>query len=331
MPTPYSLNKRGERDLPRVYIPSWFKIEPSTEYGDGLLNLNLLDDPVIAGVRFIGSTNMIAREIVTLTSIRRLCELTVQPLYILSKDQVKKHGIIAQLQEYDLDDFGNTSDTPVLVSDNIEWLVDPISDSYRLYNGEAIEDLTDILKGPLTTPPSSVNSHETLVEKFSSKELFSSFENSIITRLHNRGTNTTVTTLPTLGETQSLIIINNNDDNNINEIIMGATRNEIIVGDTPPQQGSIIAYSDDSGSTLAGTNSSHILYFKNSGLKNFHFKTPHNHVIERIQKLYRAETGTINQNLSTMTDSLLTINATNENDANVVSGTEILSLVEGGH
>lgn len=121
-------------------------------------------------------------------------------------------------------------------------------------------------------------------------------------------------------------------------------RSNITIGSVPPRQGSIIAYSNATGTILSGTNSAHVLYFEHAILKSFNFVVEENHVIQRIQKLYRTLISAKNGNtLTTITSPSTTydmpdtssyrmvINSTNEPDAVVASGTTKLILVEGGH
>lgn len=63
-------------------------------------------------------------------------------------------------------------------------------------------------------------------------------------------------------------------------------KDTVVIGDTVPELGSIIAYSYPA-EFLPDTNSSHILYFKNAELKSFNFAVQNNTVIDRIEKLYR--------------------------------------------
>lgn len=110
----------------------------------------------------------------------------------------------------------------------------------------------------------------------------------------------------------------------------------VSIGDTPPREGNIIAYSDDDENILQGTNSSHVLYFEHAELHRFNFTIPHNHVINRIEKLYRYdENNNSITNLDTTVDTpdissyKLVINSTN--DGSIVSGTTKLILIEGGY
>lgn len=107
--------------------------------------------------------------------------------------------------------------------------------------------------------------------------------------------------------------------------------NRITIGSTVPSLGTIEAYSDDSETLLSNAKSAHVLFLEHAVVKSFNFKIPHNHVIDRIEKWYRAENGTSNQTLSTVSGNLLIIHGTNENDATVSQNTEVLNLVEGGH
>ena len=112
-------------------------------------------------------------------------------------------------------------------------------------------------------------------------------------------------------------------------------QDNVTIGSTVPSFGAIKAYSDDNGTRLDGGKTAHVLYLEHAAVKSFNFRIPHNHVIKRIEKLYRATTGTTNQNLSTVNTSTdgsnqrLVINETNEADA-AISG-EKLILIEGGH
>lgn len=112
-------------------------------------------------------------------------------------------------------------------------------------------------------------------------------------------------------------------------------QDNITIGTTVPVLGYVRAYSDDDGTPLSGGKTAHVFYLEHAAVKSFNFKIPHNHVIDRIEKLYRATTGTTNQNLSTISAATdansqkLVINATYEADA-TVSGVK-LTLIEGGH
>lgn len=126
----------------------------------------------------------------------------------------------------------------------------------------------------------------------------------------------------------------------VDENIDNAYKGVISIGNVPPREGSIIAYSNDADTWLEGTNSAHILYFKNAVLRSFNFAVPHNHVIQRIGKLYRAAefanssnilTNIVNSSVSEdALDKKMVINSTNESDAKVESNTTILVLVEKG-
>jgi len=139
-------------------------------------------------------------------------------------------------------------------------------------------------------------------------------------------------------------ILNLGGVNNVNDTINNNYKGTISIGTVPPQQGSIIAYSNNEGTILDGTNSAHVLYFEHASLSSFNFAIIENHVIQRIGKLYRSLTSIKNnRTLTTLTDPDTTydmpdissrkmvINPTNESDAVVASGTTILTLVEGGH
>lgn len=139
-------------------------------------------------------------------------------------------------------------------------------------------------------------------------------------------------------------ILNLGGVNNINDTTNNNYKGTISIGIVPPRQGSIIAYSNDEGTILDGTNSAHILYFEHASLSSFNFAIVENYVIQRIGKLYRSFTSVKNNGtLTTLTDPDTTydmpdtssrkmvIDPTNESDAVVASGTTILTLVEGGH
>lgn len=138
-------------------------------------------------------------------------------------------------------------------------------------------------------------------------------------------------------------ILNLGGTNSINDTTADIYKDIIAIGDTPPRQGSIIAYSNNQETVLTGTNSAHVLYFEHAVLSSFNFAVKENHVIDRIEKLYRSLTSAKNGGtLTTITSPDTTydmpdtssyrmvINPTNESDATVTSGT-ILVLVEGGH
>lgn len=150
-----------------------------------------------------------------------------------------------------------------------------------------------------------------------------------------------------LGDTTAIATdIDNHVDNSTDYriIISGGTNvsntttrkeDDITIGSTVPALGTIKAYSDDDGTVLSGGKTAHVLYLEHAAVKSFNFRIPHNHVIDRIEKLYRAINGTTNQTLSTISAATdansqkLVIHKTNEADA-TVSG-EKLTLIEGGH
>lgn len=110
----------------------------------------------------------------------------------------------------------------------------------------------------------------------------------------------------------------------------------VSIGDIPPREGNIIAYSDDDENILQGTSSSHVLYFEHAELHKFNFSIPHNHVIDRIEKLYRKDIS--NNSMSDLDTSVdapdvssrrLVINSTN--DGSITSGSTKLILIEGGY
>ena len=128
-------------------------------------------------------------------------------------------------------------------------------------------------------------------------------------------------------------------DNDTNDTAADIYEDIIGIGDTPPRQGSIIAYSNNQEANLPGTNSAHILYFKHAALNSFNFAVEENHVINRIEKLYRSEISAENGGILTtitspdtthdMPDTSSYRMIINDSDA-TVTGT-ILSLFEGGH
>lgn len=130
-------------------------------------------------------------------------------------------------------------------------------------------------------------------------------------------------------------LINFSDATNISNTTT-RTHDRITIGTQVASLGTIEFYSDEEETLLSGTPSAHVMAFQHASLKSFNFKISHNHVIDRIEKLYRAIIGTTNQNLSTITTATdssgtnkLVINSTNESDA-TISG-EKLTLIEGGH
>lgn len=122
--------------------------------------------------------------------------------------------------------------------------------------------------------------------------------------------------------------------NTISDSTNNTYKDVVTIGNTPPRQGSIIAYSNEQETYLDGTMSAHVLYFEHAALKSFNFVVPHNHVIKRIKKLYRFEKETTISNLDTtydmpdLTSKMMIIN-TSESSATVESGTTVLTLVEG--
>ena len=128
-------------------------------------------------------------------------------------------------------------------------------------------------------------------------------------------------------------------DNDTNNTATDTYKDIVDIGDTPPRQGSIIAYSDNQEDNLPGTNSAHILYFEHAVLSSFNFSVKENHVINRIEKLYRSEISAENGGILTIITSPDTTYdvldtssyrmVVNDSDA-TVTGT-ILSLFEGGH
>lgn len=127
-------------------------------------------------------------------------------------------------------------------------------------------------------------------------------------------------------------------ENQINDTTNNIYKDEIFIGNVPPRQGKIIAYSNANGTFLNGTQSAHVLYFEHAALNKFNFAVAENHVIARIRKLYRslisAKTGAttltsiVNSDIENSTTYKMIIN---ESDATVASNTNMLILVEGGH
>lgn len=138
-------------------------------------------------------------------------------------------------------------------------------------------------------------------------------------------------------------LLNLGGTNNINNTIDEIYKDTVVtIGTIPPRQGSIIAYSDATENVLTGTNSAHVLYFEHAVLKSFNFAIPkENHVINRIQKMYRPLStldGTSDFTLIASPDTTYDVPdplsyrmIAVESDAVVASGTTILTLVEGGH
>ena len=126
-------------------------------------------------------------------------------------------------------------------------------------------------------------------------------------------------------------------ENEIEDTTNNIYKNVISAGNIPPRQGDIIAYSDNTETFLNGTQSAHVLYFEHAALNSFNFAVTDNHVIQRINKIYRslvsAKTGAT---LTELTNSD-TVNSSsykmiiNDSDATVTAGTTVLTLVEGGH
>lgn len=126
-------------------------------------------------------------------------------------------------------------------------------------------------------------------------------------------------------------------ENEIEDTTNNIYKNVISAGNIPPRQGDIIAYSDNTETFLNGTQSAHVLYFEHAALNSFNFAVTDNHVIQRINKIYRslvsAKTG------ATLTELINsdTVNSSsykmiiNDSDATVTAGTTVLTLVEGGH
>lgn len=126
-------------------------------------------------------------------------------------------------------------------------------------------------------------------------------------------------------------------ENEIADTTNNIYKNVVSIGNIPPRQGNIIAYSDNTETFLNGTQSAHVLYFEHAALNNFNFAVVENHVIARIRKIYRslvsAKTGAT---LTELTNSGIVNSSSykmiiNDSDANVTTGTTILTLVEGGH
>lgn len=126
-------------------------------------------------------------------------------------------------------------------------------------------------------------------------------------------------------------------ENEIEDTTNNIYKSIISAGSIPPRQGDIIAYSDNTETFLNGTQSAHVLYFEHAALNSFNFAVTDNHVIQRINKIYRslvsAKTG------ATLTELINsdTINSSsykmiiNDSDATVTADTTVLTLVEGGH
>ena len=109
----------------------------------------------------------------------------------------------------------------------------------------------------------------------------------------------------------------------------------VTIGDTAPSFGVIEAYSDDTEILLDQAKSAHVLFLQHAALKSFNFKIPHNHVIDRIEKLYRAEKKDNGDSLSFIftsdpsSDECELIMAEDSSQAHVSN--EILTLTEGGY
>lgn len=150
-------------------------------------------------------------------------------------------------------------------------------------------------------------------------------------------------------ENSNTKILNLGGISDINNIEDNIYKDIIIIGLVPPRQGSIIAYSNDINTVLEGTNSAHILSFEHSALHHFNFAILENHVIQRIEKLYRSLISFVNYEnnenweLTRITKSdteydmpdtstfKMIINSINEPDAIVIPNTTTLILIEGGH
>ena len=126
-------------------------------------------------------------------------------------------------------------------------------------------------------------------------------------------------------------------ENEIEDTTNNIYKNSITIGNIPPRQGSIIAYSNDTETFLNGTQSAHVLYFEHAALNKFNLTVVENHVIARIRKLYRslisAKTGAtltsiINSDIENSSSYKMIIN---DSDAAVATGTTVLTLHEGGH
>lgn len=125
-------------------------------------------------------------------------------------------------------------------------------------------------------------------------------------------------------------------ENEIENTTSNIYKNVISIGNFPPRQGNIFAYSDNTGAFLEGTQSAHVLYFEHAALNNFNFAVIDNHVIQRINKLYRslvsAKTGaTLTKLVNSTVDSSSYKMIINDSNATVTADTTVLTLVEGGH
>lgn len=81
MATPYnSENTNGTLSLPRVHIPSWFKVEETSSNGDALLNLNLLTDlnntPIYDATNILDSEDFAETKILDLEGENQINDTT---------------------------------------------------------------------------------------------------------------------------------------------------------------------------------------------------------------------------------------------------------------
>ena len=131
--------------------------------------------------------------------------------------------------------------------------------------------------------------------------------------------------------------------------LLGNNYNVCTIGNKPPHLGEICVYSDDDVyvNNVSGTSSRHVIYFKHAMLQKLYFKIMHNHVINRISKLYRNTTDSNNNIISTIDNDIdniiehpdwykltiadLDIQGNSEatiSDSSDITGTKKLTLVE---
>jgi len=328
--TPYE--QLGDLPLPRLHIPTWFGITSPSENNDALLDLNLLVNENNNPMYTIDS-NIIPVE-----------EDKGEYLLDMGGTHVEDHigyKLSSNFEEYTTNitlnnnltipiwhtlEYNDTGVTYIIyaINKDLAW------SKWYQYNWNQI----------ITT--SKISSVARLVESFwktylknllDATEDVAQYSNAIQTGCPSR-----LEFLQNQVKNSDYLIDGNEDSrlDPIQIIEVSYLKDQLIIGDNPPREGSIIAYSSDLENYLEDTSSAHVLYFKHADLHRFNFTIPHNHVIDRIEKLYRYDKNNNSiTNLDTTVDTpdissyKLVINSTN--DGSIVSGTTKLILIEGGY
>lgn len=328
--TPYE--RLGDLPLPRLHIPTWFGITSPSENNDALLDLNLL----------VNENN--------------------NPMYTIDNNIIP---VEEDEEDYFLDMGGTHVEDHIgyRLSSNFEeeyttYITLNDSHTYQIwhtleYNDTGVTYVIYAINKELGFSKQyhyswnkvitgyKISSVARLVESFWKTYLKDLLDATEDVAQYSYAIQTGCPSIPEFLLNQvknSDYLIGGNEDSRLDPIQIievSCSKDQLIIGDVPPREGSIIAYSDNEN-VLQGTNSLHVLYFEHADLHRFNFTIPHNHVINRIEKLYRHdENNNSIANLDTTVDTpdissyKLIINSTN--DGSIVSGTTKLILIEGGY